>query len=184
MMEKDYKKIINVLLIINAICLIVIAALCGEIYLLQEKLSELTDTIQTLNTKISHLESIQYETMYGDRGIEKGNGYILGGVATIIGLLAIMYFGGINPGDLGKALNLLGDQSKTDLIQQNKLIDENMKLCLSSIDFMNRSILNEITSKTDYICTKLEVILNSMITKDVNLNSIFSKITSGKNDWE
>lgn len=66
-MEKDYKKIINVLLIINAICLIVIAALCGEIYLLQEKLSELTDTIQTLNTKISHLESIQYETMYGDQ---------------------------------------------------------------------------------------------------------------------
>lgn len=184
MMERDYKFIIGILLTTNVICLIIIAVLCGEIFSLQEKLSEMTDTVRTLNDKISRIEVIQEETLLNEKRIEKGNGYILGGALIIIGIITLTYFGGIDPGALGKALNLSADQSTTDLVNQNKLIGENLKLCLSSIDFMNRGILNEVTSRTDYICTKLDVILNSIITKDLNLNSIFSNLNSERSDWE
>lgn len=95
-----------------------------------------------------------------------------------------MYFGGIDPGALGKALNLSSYQSTENFVSQNKLIGENLKLCLSSIDFMNRGILNEVASRTDFICTKLDAILNSIITKDLNLNSIFSNLNSERSDWE
>jgi hypothetical protein len=184
MMERDYKFIIGILLTTNVICLIIIAVLCGEIFSLQEKLSEMTDTVRTLNDKISRIEVIQEETLLNEKRIEKGNGYILGGALIIIGIITVTYFGGIDPGALGKALNLSADQSTTDLVNQNKLIGENLKPCLSSIDFMNRGILNEVTSRTDYICTKLDVILNSIITKDLNLNSIFSNLNSERSDWE
>lgn len=97
MMERDYKFIIGILLTTNVICLIIITVLCGEIFSLQEKLSEMTDTVRTLNDKISRIE---------------------------------------------------------------------------------------VTSRTDYICTKLDVILNSIITKDLNLNSIFSNLNSERSDWE
>jgi len=184
MTEKDYKNIVGVLLATNVVCLIIVAVLCGEIISLQEKLSEMTDIVRTLNDKISRIEVIQEETFLSEKKIEKGNGYILGGALIMISVIALIYFGGIDPGDLGKALNLLADQSTTDFVNQNNLVSENLKLCLSSIDFMNRSILNEITSRTDHICTKLDVIMNSIIRKDLNLNSIFSNLNSGRGDWE
>lgn len=184
MTVKDYKIIVGILLATNVICLIMIAVLCGEIYSLQEKLSEMTDIVRTLNDKISRIEVIQEENLLSEKRIEKGNVYILGGALTIIGVIILIYFGGIDPGALGKALNLSSDQSTTDFVSQNKLIGENLKLCLSSIDFMNRGILNEVASRTDFICTKLDVILNSIITKDLNLNSIFSNLNSERSDWE
>jgi len=184
MTEKNYKIIVGTLLATNVICLIMITVLCGEIYSLQEKLSEMTDIVRTLNDKISRIEVIQEETLFGEKKIEKGNVYILGGTLTIIGVIILIYFGGIDPGALGKALNLSADQSTTDFVSQNKLIGENLKHCLSSIDFMNRGILNEIASRTDYVCTKLDVILNSIIKKDLNLNSILSNLNSGRSDWE
>jgi hypothetical protein len=182
MTEKDYKNIVGVLLATNVVCLIIVAVLCGEIISLQEKLSEMTNIVRTLNDKISRIEVIQEETFLSEKKIEKGNGYILGGALIMISVIALIYFGGIDPGDLG--LNLLADQSTTDFVNQNNLVSENLKLCLSSIDFMNRSILNEIASRTDHICTKLDVIMNSIITKDLNLNSIFSNLNSGRSDWE
>lgn len=185
MTERDYKIIIGILLATNVICLIIVFALCGEINSLQERLSDMTDTIRTLDDKISRIEVAQEENaLFSEKKMEKGNGYILGGVLTIIGVISLIYFGGIDPGALGKALNLSADQSTMDFVSQNKLIGENLKLCLSSIDFMNRGILTEVTSRTDYICTKLDVILNSIITKDVNLNSVLSNLTSGRSNWE
>lgn len=184
MTERDYKFIIGILLTTNVICLIIVSALCGEINSLQERLLEMTDTVRALDDKISRIEVAQEETLLNEKRIEKGNGYILGGALTIIGVIVLIYFGGIDPGALGKALNLSADQSTMDFVSQNKLIGENLKLCLSSIDFMNRGILAEVTSRTDHICAKLDVILNSIVTKDVNLNSIFSNLTSGRSDWE
>lgn len=184
MTERDYKIIIGALLATNVICLAIVAVLCGEINSLQERLLEMTDTVRTLDDKISRIEAAQEETFPGGKRIEKGNGYIVGGALTIAGIIAVIYFGGIDPGALGKALNLSADQSKMDFVNQNKLIGENLKLCLTGIDFMNRGILAEISSRTDYICVKLDVILNSIITKDVNLNSILSNLTSGRSDWE
>jgi hypothetical protein len=50
---------------------------------------------------------------------------------------------------------------------------------------MNQSIVAEIGTKTDFICSKLEVITKSFINKDINLNSIFGNLPSDKGkDWE
>jgi hypothetical protein len=123
-----------------------------------------------LDDKISKLEAIQQETVNGGKGIEKGNVYILGIAAVILCISASIYFGGIDPGDLGKTLNLLADQSNKDITSQNVLINEN--------------ILTEITTRTDHICAKLNVVLNSMITEDMDINSILNNIASGGSDWE
>lgn len=184
MTEKDYKIVIGMLLTTNIICLIIVSVLCGEINSLQERLSDMTDTVRTLDDKISRIELAQEETLLSEKRIEKGNGYILGGALIIMGIIVLTYFGGIDPGTLGKALNLSAEQSTMDFVSQNKFIGENLKLCLSSIDFMNRGILTEVTSRTDHICNKLDVIINSIITKDVNLNSIISNITPGRSGWE
>jgi hypothetical protein len=118
--------------------------------------------------------------------MEKGNKYILGGILVIIGVVIVTYLGGgIDPGDLGKVFNLSADQSTVDLISQNDLISKNLKFCLQSIDFMNKSIVAEIGSKTDFICSKLEVITKAFINKEINLNSIFGNLPSDRGkDWE
>ena len=133
--------------------------------------------VQTLNDKISKLESIQQE------GIEKGNWYIWGTAGfMVVACVVAMYFGGVDPGDLGNTLNFVADQSNTDITSQNVLFNENLKHCLRGIENMNRNLLTE-TTRTDHnTCAKLNVVLNSMITKDTTLNSIFSRIT--KSGWE
>ena len=55
MMEQNSKFIIRLLLGTNALCIIIICMLCGEIYLLQDRLSEVTDVIRTLNEKIGKM---------------------------------------------------------------------------------------------------------------------------------
>lgn len=134
MMEKNFRLIVRLLLGTNVMCLIIIAVQCGEIYLLQEKLSEMSDVVRSLDAKISQLESIQKEAIYGEKLIEGGNRYILGGTVVILSIIALIYFGGIDPGDLGRSLNLLADQSTQDFTTQNKLISDNLNQCLSSID--------------------------------------------------
>lgn len=89
MTVKDYKIIVGILLATNVICLIMIAVLCGEIYSLQEKLSEMTDIVRTLNDKISRIEVIQEENLLSEKRIEKGNVCILGVILTILGLIII-----------------------------------------------------------------------------------------------
>jgi len=184
MTELNFKYIIRLLLGTNVLCIIIIFVLCGEIYLLQDRLSEVTDLVRTLNDKISKLEIIQQEAINGGKSIEKGNIYIFGIATVVLCISALIYFGGIDPGDLGNTLNLLGDQANKDITSQNILINENLKHCLRGIESINRNLLTEITTRTDHICTKLNVVLNSMITKDINLNSIFSNITSERSDWE
>jgi hypothetical protein len=106
MTEKEYKIITVVLLLTNVICLITVLVLIGEINLLQENLSDMTDIVRILDDKISRIEVVQEETLQSEKRIEKGNGYILGGAFTIIGVIALIYFGGIAKVALGKALNL------------------------------------------------------------------------------
>lgn len=65
MTERDYKIIIGVLLATNVICLAIVAVLCGEINSLQERLLEMTDTVRTLDDKISRIEAAQEETFLG-----------------------------------------------------------------------------------------------------------------------
>ena len=103
----------------------------------------------------------------------------------IIGVILVLYFGKIDPKNLGKVFNLSADQSTADLISQNDLIGKNLKLCLQSIDFMNKSIVAEIRAKTDFVCAKLEVITKAFTNKEINLNSIIGNLPSDKKkDWE
>jgi len=190
MTAKEYKIVIGALLVVNMTCLIIISVLCGEINLLQDKLSEMSDTVRALDEKIANIEVIQEnfhnESSQNEKVMEKGNKYILGGILVIIGVVIVTYLGGgIDPGNLGKVFNLSADQSTVDLISQNDLISKNLKFCLQSIDFMNKSIVAEIGSKTDFICSKLEVITKAFINKEINLNSIFGNLPSDKGkDWE
>ena len=54
--EKNYKIIIIVLLTTNVIFHIIIAVLFGEIYSLQENLSNMTEAARALEDKISRME--------------------------------------------------------------------------------------------------------------------------------
>jgi hypothetical protein len=184
MMERDYKIIVGILLATNITCLIIISILCGEINLLQERITETSDMIRVLENKIANIEVTQEESFLNEKETVKGNRYILGGVLTVLGIVIIVYFGGIDPGTLGKALNVSADQSMTDVISQNNMIGENLKACLKGIDFMNQTIVTEIGSKADHICSKLEVITKALIKKDLDLNSIFGNISSDKGNWE
>lgn len=183
-MEQNSKFIIRLLLGTNALCITIICILCGEIYLLQDRLSEVTDIIRSLNEKISKLETVQQISIQDGKSIEKGNGYLLGMAAVVLCISALIYFGGIDPGGLGDTLNLVADQSSKDINNQNVLINENLKHCLRGIENINRDLLTEITTRTDYICAKLNIVINSVVAKDVNLNSILGSITSTKSDWE
>lgn len=184
MMEKNSKIVIRLLLAINALCIIIICLLCGEIYPLKEQLAEVSDIVRELNDKLSKLETIQQEAINGGKSIEKGNGYLIGIAISIFGVFAVLCFGGIDPGDIGTSLNLLSEQSSKDIISQNVAINDNLKNCLRGVENINRNLLTEITTRTDQICAKLDVVINSMITKDMDLNSVLRKLTSGKSGWE
>lgn len=189
MTAREYKVTIGILLVTNVACLIIISILCGEIDLLQNKLSEMSDTIRVLDDKIASIEAaqekFQNESIQSEKVAAKGSKYIFGGILTILGIAIVAYFGGIDPGNLGKIINLSADQSTADLISQNDLIGKNLKLCLQGIDFMNKSIVAEIGAKTDFVCAKLEVITKAFINKDVNLNSVLGNLPSDKGkDWE
>ena len=98
-------------------CLIIISVLCGEINLLQDKLSEMSDTVRALDEKIANIEVAQEnfhnESLQNEKVMEKGNKYILGGILVIIGVVIVTYLGGgIDPGNVGKVFNLSADQSK------------------------------------------------------------------------
>lgn len=189
MTAKEYKIVIGTLLATNITCLIIISVLCGEINLLQDNLSKMSDTIRALDEKIANIELAQEnfhnESSSNEKVTVKGNKYILGGILMIMGTVIVTYFGGIDPGNLGKVFNLSADQSTADLISQNDLICKNLKLCLQSINFMNTSIVAEIGAKTDFVCAKLEVITKAFINKEIDLNSILGNLPSDKgNDWE
>ena len=184
MLAKYYKLIIGLLLANNITCGTIIYILSDEIKILQGQLSEMTSLTFKLNDKLTRIEEVQEKALPREVKIEKGNVYILGGAVIIIGIVILMYFGGIDPGALGQALNLSADQSTLEIIGQNKLIGENLKACLSSIDYMNKHIAAEVTSKAEFICNKIDIMLNSMITKNLDFNSGIDNLSTRRSDWD
>jgi hypothetical protein len=106
MTAKEYKIIIGALLVVNMTCLIIIFVLCGEINLLQDRLSEMSDTVQALDEKIANIEVTQEnfhnESLQNEKVVGKGNKYILREILVIIGVVIVTYLGGIDPRNLGK----------------------------------------------------------------------------------
>ena len=160
MTAREYKVVIGILLVANIACLIIISILCEEIDLLQNKLSEMSDTIRALDDKIASIEAaqekFQNESILSEKVEAKGSKYIFRVILTILGLAIVGYVGGIDPGNLGKIINLSADQSIADLIIRNGLIGKSLKLCLQGIDFMNKSIVAEIGDKTDFVFAMFE----------------------------
>ena len=114
MIQKDYKIIISVLFATNVICFVIVYFLCGEIYSLQEKLSDTMETVLTLQDKISRIE-IEKEKNYGD---------IVGVVLTVIAVVIVsIYFGG--PGEPN-----WGDEPIEDIAKR-------------ALDYLIQSILDE-----------------------------------------
>lgn len=149
----------------------------------------MSGAIRALNEKISNIELVQEnfqnENLQNEKVTAKGSKLILGGVLMIMSIVILGYFGGIDPGSLGKGFDLSASQLAADIADQNAFINKNLNTCLQSVDFMNKSIVAEIGTKTDFICAKLEVITKAFINKDINLNSIFGNLPSDRGkDWE
>ena len=99
--EKNYKIIISVLLTTNVISLIIVYFLCGEVYLLQQKLLDMMETVRTLEDKISRIE------------IDKEKGYedIMALVCTVIICIVFsMYFGDTSSGGPGGGDDVTGQK--------------------------------------------------------------------------
>jgi len=180
MMAQNYKML-------NTILLAIIAALCGEIYLLNEKLSEISELVQSFNDKIERMENVQKDLVKASLDkqdtIKGGNYTILGVGAIILTVVALLYFGGIDPGSLANALNVSADQAAAETIGQNNINSNNLIDCLRSIKDMNQSIITVIDVKADVICSKINVVLNAII-KGGTINAALSSIKSSLEDFE
>ena len=179
-MAQNYK-------LLNTILLIIIAALCGEIYLLNEKLSEMSELMHSLNEKITKLEDLQNDlakaNMEKQNFLKEGNNTILGITAILLTIVALLYFGGVDPGSLANALNVSAEQTATEAIGQNDLNSMNLIDCLKNIKDMNQQIITVIDLKSAIIVSKIGNVLNA-ITKGNSINSTLSSIRSSIEDFE
>lgn len=179
-MAQNYK-------LLNTILLIIIAALCGEIYLLNEKLSEMSELIHSLNDKITKLEDLQKDLVKANlekqNYLQEGNYTILGITAIVLTIVALLYFGGIDPGSMADALNVSAEQAAKDTIGQNDLNSNNFVDCLKTIKDMNQQIISTIDIKSAIIVSKINTVLNA-ITKGSSINTTLSSIRSSIEDFE
>ena len=159
--------VIFVAVFIIILCFVTIYGQALEIQALRESVAEMASQVKTSKDKISIMESSQNEHINTscEKVIKKNNvnACILVGTVIVIGVIALICFGGVDTGNLGKSLNLSSCQSKTDLINHNILIDENPNfgLSISSMDVINDRVMKEVVeigSITDSTCNKLETI--------------------------
>jgi hypothetical protein len=180
MMDQSYK-------LINILLLIIIAALCGEIYLLNERLSEMTELIKSLNDKIVGLEEAQKElanaNLEKQTNLKDSNYTLLGISAIILTIVVLVYFGGINPGSMAEALIISADQAAAETIGQNNLNSNNLIDCLNTIKDMNQQIIAQLDVRFDVLCSKTNAVLNAII-KGNSLNATLSSIRSSIEDFE
>lgn len=129
---------------VNTILLICIAVLSYEVYILTVQQSEMLATIQALNEKLVEVEKLskleRVEQLSKLEGVEQniaksneGIHFIAGTVILITVMVTLIYFGGIDPGDLGGAINANTNRNEV----------------------LNQQILNEMVANTDKICKKV-----------------------------
>jgi hypothetical protein len=165
----------------------IIAALCGEIYLLNERLSEMSELIHSLNDKITKLEDLQKDLVKANLEkqdyLRESNYTILGITAIALTIVALLYFGGIDPNSMTDALNVSAEQAAKDTIGQNDLNSNNFVDCLKNIKDMNQQIISTIDIKSAIIVSKINTVLNA-ITKGRSINVPLSSIRSTVEDFE
>lgn len=173
--------------LINTALLVIIAALSREIYILNERLSEMTQIVQSLNHKIEGMEEFQKELAKSNlekhNNLKDGNYTLLGISAIILTVVGLLYFGGVDPGSIADALNVSANQTAAGAIGQNNLNSHNLIDCLKNIKDMNYQIITEINVKSDVICSKINAVLTA-ITKGKSINSILSSVKSSPDDFE
>lgn len=173
--------------IVNTVLLIIIAMLCGEIYLLTEKISEMNGMIQSLTEKISKIEEFQKVNIDKSNVTIQGNSVIAGAAGVLLGIMVLMYFGGIDPGSLGNALNISANQATQDLVSQNNLINQNLIDCIKNINYLNKSVIAEIGNKTDFLCSKINIVIKSVTNSNSsgpNIDTLLRSIESSTEDFE
>lgn len=171
-MAQNYK-------LLNTILLIVIAALCGEIYLLNEKLSGMSELIHSLNDKIMKLKDLAKANLEKQDYLKEGNYTILGITAIALTIVALLYFGGIDLGSMADALNVSAEQAAKETIGQNDLNSNNLVDCLKNIKDMNQQIISVIDLESAIIVSKINTVLNA-VTKGSSINSTLSSIEDFK----
>jgi len=180
MMGQNYK-------LLNTILLIIIAALCGEIYVLNERLSEMTEIIHFMNEKINEMEELQRDfakaNLEKQSNLKDGTYTLVGITAIILTVVALLYFGGIDPGSMADALNVSANQAAAETIGQNNLNSNNLIDCLRNIKDMNHEIIKQIDLKSEILVSKIGAVL-SAITKGNSLNATLSSIKSSIEDFE
>ncbi len=179
-MAQNYK-------LLNTILLIIIAILCGEIYVLNERLSEMTEIIHSMNGKINDMEEIQKDfvktNLEKQSNLKNGNYTVIGITAIILTVVALLYFGGIDPGSMADALNVSANQAAIETIGQNNLNSNNLIDCLKNIKDMNHEIITQVDLKSEIIVSKIGTVL-SAITKGNSINTTLSSIKSSIEDFE
>lgn len=179
-MAQNYK-------LLNTILSIIIAVLCGEIYLLHEKLSEMSEIIHSLNDKITKLEDLQKDlanaNLEKQNFLREGNYTILGITAVVLTIVTLLYFGGIDPGSMADALNVSAEQAASETLGQNDLNSSNFVDSLKTIKDMNQQIISVIDHKSVLIVSKINTVLNA-ITKGNSINTTLSSIKSSIEDFE
>jgi hypothetical protein len=179
-MAQNYK-------LLNTILLIIIAILCGEIYILNERLSEMSDIIHSMNEKINGLEELQKD--FAKANLEKhsnlkdGNYTLIGITAIMLTVVALLYFVGIDPGSMANALNVSAEQATTETIGQNNLNSSNLIDCFRNIKDMNNEIIAQIDTKFEILGSKTGAVLNA-ITKGKSLNATLFSIRFSIEDFE
>jgi hypothetical protein len=101
--------VLFVAVFIIILCFVTIYGQALEIQALRESLAEMASEVKTSKDKISIMESSQNEhiNLSCEKVIKKNNGNagILVVTVIVVSVIALIYFGGVDPRNLGKSLN-------------------------------------------------------------------------------
>jgi hypothetical protein len=101
--------VLFVAVFIIILCFVTIYGQALEIQALRESLAEMASEVKTSKDKISIMESSQNEHINTscEKVIKKNNGNagILVVTVIVVSVIALIYFGGVDPRNLGKSLN-------------------------------------------------------------------------------
>jgi hypothetical protein len=179
-MEGNYNRLLIGLLIT------IIPLLTGDIILLNQQISDMAHTIDDVNQKLDQLEKLVESGNADNKVIRTGNKWVIGSIVVITVMVALIYFGGIDPGNLGNLFNSTADQTVELINSQNNLDAEHFKTLLEGQKNISSLIVDVISRKNDLICEKIDNIMLNMMKSigKVDLNNIFSLDNSNsKDDW-
>lgn len=120
----------------------------------------------------------------------ESNKWIIGTITISIIILAVIYFGGIDPGAMSNALNSSSNQMVELINTQNNTEAHHFKTLVEGQKDMSNSILTEVINQSKIIGEKLNVIINNLMktTSKADLNDLLigndSNADSSNGGWK